>query len=376
MSGFPAHLRALIRSGGPQPVAHVMAEALGHPEHGYYASRDPFGAAGDFITAPEISQMFGEMIGLWCVATYEQIGATARLHLIELGPGRGTLMADALRATRRIARFRAALEVHLVETSPHLRRIQRATLGEERAFWHDRLEDVPAGASIILANEFVDALPVRQLVATREGWRERLVALGADGATFRFITATDEPSEMPAWLPPAGGVPDGTIAEHSPAREALAATIAGRLARFGGAALLIDYGHGESAPGDTLQAVRAHRAVPVLDRLGEADLTAHVDFAALGRAAAAAGARVWGPLGQGRFLISLGIEARAARLAARASAEQALAIETALHRLTAGDAMGTLFKVVALTPKTAPAPAGFEGLGKTTPAAGAALAHA
>ena len=365
MSGFTEYLRALIASEGPQPVERVMADALGHPAQGYYTTRDPFGPAGDFVTAPEISQMFGELIGLWCVATYEQMGAPKHPRLIELGPGRGTLMADALRAIGCFDRLRAALEIHLVETSPVLRRTQRATLGDRHMTWHGRIDDVPAGPAIILANELFDALPVRQFMVTPEGWRERLVTLGDDGTAFRFVAAARELAALPAWLPPAARLPVDTIAEASPAGEALAATIGSRLASSGGAALLIDYGHVASAPGETLQAVRAHRSVPVLDFLGDADLTAHVDFAALACAAESAGARAWGPVGQGRFLTTLGIEARAARLATGATSEQASGIQAALHRLTASDAMGALFKVLALTSRNAPAPAGFESTGAT-----------
>ncbi|MSO69970.1 MAG: class I SAM-dependent methyltransferase [Alphaproteobacteria bacterium] len=375
MSDFPAYLRALIGVAGPQPIARVMAEALGHPEHGYYMNRDPFGAAGDFITAPEISQMFGELIGLWCVATYEQIGAQPQIHLIEFGPGRGTLMADALRATKQFSKFRAALDLHLVETSPTLREAQRTTLGDQQITWHDRLDDVPNGPALLIANEFFDALPIEQLIATETGWRERCVALCADGASFRFVEASATPPVLPAWLPAADQVPTGTIAEYSPAREAAAAMIGARLARFGGAALLIDYGHAKSAPGDTLQAVRAHRTVPVLETLGEADLTAHVDFAGLARAAQTHGATSWGPITQGRLLTTLGIEARAARLSAQATPDQASAIDAALHRLTASHAMGTLFKALALTPANAPAPAGFESVGTTDTPMKAELVH-
>ncbi|MGD9537497.1 MAG: class I SAM-dependent methyltransferase [Alphaproteobacteria bacterium] len=363
MSGFRAYLRARIEAEGPQPIERVMAEALGHPEHGYYITRDPFGAGGDFITAPDISQMFGELVGLWCARTHEQMGAPARLRLVELGPGRGSLMADALRATARLATFRDAIELHLVETSPALRDVQRRTLGDAAVHWHDRLDSIPDGPAIIIANEFFDALPVRQFLATRQGWRERLVALAEGPDAFRFTESAEAPPELPSWPPDARALPAGAIAEDSPARAALAAAIGRRLSDHGGAALVIDYGHAASAPGDTLQAVKAHRKVPVLDTLGEADLTAHVDFAALARAATAAGARAWGPVRQGDFLLALGIETRAARLLARASTAQAAAIETALHRLTALDQMGALFKALALTQPDAAMPEGFTNRG-------------
>jgi NADH dehydrogenase [ubiquinone] 1 alpha subcomplex assembly factor 7 len=356
VSAFAAALRARLAADGPLTVERVMALAVAH----YYATRTPFGRGGDFITAPEISQMFGELIGLWCAAGYEGIGAPEACALVELGPGRGTLMADALRVTAKLARFSAARRVHLVEASPALRAVQAEALGAASASWHERLDEVPRGALLVIANEFFDALPVRQVVAADAAWHERLVALDADAGGFRFAASGEAAANLPAWLPAPAEVPPGTIAEFGPAREALAGALAARLVRDGGLALIIDYGHVTSGPGDTLQAVRAHRPVEVLTTLGTADLTAQVDFAALAGAAAAAGAHVFGPLGQGRFLQALGIEARAARLLRGATPAQAIAIESALRRLTAPAAMGTLFKVLALSAPGSAVPAGFE----------------
>ena len=365
MTALIAHVRALIAKEGPLSVERVMGLALSDPTYGYYARHDPFGANGDFITAPEISQMFGELIGLWCTVTHEQMGSPQEVLLVELGPGRGTLMQDALRAGARIERFRTARRVHFVEASTRLRKIQAERLSPEPVCFHDRLEEVPQGPALIIANEFFDALPVRQLIATAHGWHERVVAVN-DGGALCFEAGPHQAIDLPAWLPPARSVPEGTIAEHAPEREQVAATIGRRLARDRGAALIIDYGHGVSACGDTLQAVRAHRRVDVLAQLGDADITGHVDFAALARAAVPTGAHAHGPVGQGRFLQALGIDARATRLMQGASPEQVIGIRSALERLTAPSAMGELFKVMALTAPGLPAPAGFEALAART----------
>lgn len=367
MSPLADRLRALIAAEGPQSVERVMALALGDPTHGYYATREPFGTAGDFITAPEISQMFGELIGLWCTVSHEQMGSPGEIRLTELGPGRGTLMADALRASARIERFCKARRVHLVETSARLRETQAQTLAPEPVTFHARLEEVPRGPAIVIANEFFDALALRQLVATPGGWRERVVAWDKHQGRFHFDADASAIHDLPAWLPSPTALPAGTIAEWSPAREAVVAAIGRRVAEDRGAALIIDYGHGASAPGDTLQAVRRHKKVDVLATLGEADLTAHVDFAALARAAAREGARAHGPIGQGRFLQALGIGARASRLMRGATPAQSLEIETALERLTAPAAMGELFKVMAVTHSGLASPAGFESVAARVP---------
>jgi NADH dehydrogenase [ubiquinone] 1 alpha subcomplex assembly factor 7 len=345
------HLARRIEAEGPISLAAFMGEALGHPRFGYYVTRDPLGETGDFTTAPEISQMFGELLGLWCADAWLRMGSPGSVRLIELGPGRGTLMADALRAIgRAMPDFRRVLTVHLVETSPVLRQRQRAALGDEPS-WHDRLEDVPDGPALLLANEFFDALPIHQFQRTAEGWAERLVALdnaAGDEPCFRLVLGPPMPLE--------GEAPIGTVIERSPAGLAVAAAIAGRLARSGGVALIVDYGYAGPATGDTLQAVRRHAFAPVLEAPGEADLTAHVDFTAL--AGAARGVEAYGPVDQGAFLNALGIRERTAVLARRP--DQAEAVDAALHRLTAPEAMGTLFKALALTGPGFGPPAGFD----------------
>lgn len=352
-------LRGLILAEGPIGVDRYMALALGHPVHGYYRKQDPFGTAGDFTTAPEISQMFGEVLGLWCAAVYAQMGSPAAVGLVELGPGRGTLMADVLRAAAVAPAFRAALAVHLVETSPVLRARQAATLAGSglTPTWHETLATVPAGPVLVLANEFFDALPVRHYARTDRGWCERLVGLDAEGRLGFGLSPAPEPALTLA-------APPGSIVELGLQARRTMGELAIRIARDGGAALAIDYGAARPGFGATLQAVRKHRFVPPLEAPGEADLTAHVDFSSLRRAALAAGALAHGPVEQGAFLLALGIAARADRLI-RNRPDQAESVTAALHRLTrpgtaAAPGMGTLFKVLAVVPPGAPAPPGFE----------------
>jgi len=356
---FRDHLAARIRAEGPIPLAEAMAAALTHPTLGYYTTRDPLGAAGDFTTAPEISQMFGELIGLWSAVVWQSMGAPDRIALVELGPGRGTLMADLLRAARLVPGFLDAIEIHLVEASRPLREAQADSLAGQRPRWHDDLSDLPQQPTILIANEFFDALPIAQLVRRREGWRERCVGLDAEGS----LTWTEArgPSPFAALLDRkvAESSVEGAIAELCPAGIGIAASVAGHLARHGGAALAIDYGHGASAVGDTLQAVQRHRYSDVLATLGEADLTAHVDFAALGRAVTEAGGRVHGPRTQGDWLRALGIEARADALCRTATPDQANDIRRATRRLIGETEMGRLFKVAAWTAPTLPTPPGF-----------------
>jgi len=328
-----------------------MAEALQHPTLGYYARGTAFGAAGDFTTAPEVSQMFGELVGLWCADLWQRAGRPSPCALVELGPGRGTLMADLLRATRRIDGFHAAMTLHLVETSPALRAQQRRALGGRAARWHGRLEEVPEGPALLVANEFLDALPVRQLVRRQGRWHERVIGL-KDGRLAFGLSA----------LPLPGGpaeAPEGVLLEVSPAREAVAAELGRRIAGHGLAALLVDYGFAGPAFGDTLQAVRRHAYHPVLEAPGEADLTAHVDFTALAERARAAGAAALGPIPQGDFLQRLGIAQRAAALRRAASAAQAAELDAALARLTRPEGMGRLFRVLAIAHPDLPQPAGF-----------------
>jgi NADH dehydrogenase [ubiquinone] 1 alpha subcomplex assembly factor 7 len=348
-----------IRTQGPLTVAEFMAEALGHPEYGYYATRDPLGRRGDFTTAPEISQVFGELIGLWCVDLWDRAGRPAPFILAELGPGRGTLMADALRAARVMPEFLAALRLHLVETSPVLRQVQHRTLKRYAPSWHDSIASLPDGPLLVIANEFIDALPIRQLVKTDAGWREKLVGLSAEADALAFALA---PGATPAIALVAAELcdaPPGSVCEISPAGLAIADGLARRIVADGGAALIIDYGHVRRACGDTLQAVRRHKRHDVLATPGEADLTAHVDFAALAETAAALGASIWGPVTQGAFLHSLGLAARSERLLEGATPGQAADIGAASRRLIDPAEMGTLFKVLCIAAPDLPMPAGF-----------------
>ena len=345
-----------IRRDGPLPVADYMALCLGDPEHGYYRRADAIGRGGDFVTAPEISQMFGELVGAWAAAVWTALGRPATVRLVELGPGRGTLMADALRAVTKAAPdFRAAIDLHLVEINPALRARQAEALRAAKPEWHESLATVPTGPTIVIANEFFDALPVQQYERTADGWRLRCVGLEAD--TLAFVggpVVADAPLE-----PAHAAVPPGAIVEVSPASRAVIGDLAARIAK-GGAALIVDYGAPASGTGDTVQAVRAHRPVGPLEMPGESDLTAHVDFAALARAARAAGATVHGPVPQGLFLNRLGIAARAAILLRQATPEQRRAIAAACERLIGEAQMGTLFQVLAITAPGAPVPPGFE----------------
>ncbi|NFV82016.1 class I SAM-dependent methyltransferase [Magnetospirillum aberrantis] len=352
MTALSDILAGRIRAGGPITVADFMAEALSHPEHGYYMSREPFGTSGDFTTAPEISQMFGELIGLWAAVTWQAMGCPSRVVLAEMGPGRGTLMRDLLRAAAGVPPFLKAAEVWLVETSPRLRQRQRQTLGGAEINWAERFEDLPQGPLIMVANELFDALPIRQFEKTGGVWRERMVGLCGDD--FAFVPGPEHTPEVPAEVLAAA---DGSIVETCPQGRALAATVGARLAGETGAALFVDYGHAQSGVGDTFQAVKRHRFHPVLENPGSADLTAHVDFEAL--AAAAQPARAWGPVPQGAFLETLGIRTRAALLAQNAGPKVAADINGQMRRLIDPGEMGTLFKVLALTNPALPAPIGF-----------------
>jgi NADH dehydrogenase [ubiquinone] 1 alpha subcomplex assembly factor 7 len=352
-------LARLIAETGPITVADYMAHCLGDPEHGYYLAREPFGPAGDFVTAPEISQMFGELVGAWIAEVWHAAGRPAAVCLVELGPGRGTLAADLLRTLRLVPDLVAAATLHLVETSPRLRALQAETLAAApvAVHWHDRLDDVPAGFTLTVANEFFDALPVRQFVRTDTAWQERVVGLDADGRlAFGLGPGALAASELPPRLRAA---PAGAILEVSPASIAVMQTLAGRIARDRGAALVIDYGHAETGLGETLQAVAHHAYTDPLAAPGEADLTAHVDFAALARAARSVGAAAHGPIGQGAFLSALGLAQRAARLSRDADAPTRAAIAAAADRLASPDQMGTLFKVLAVTPAGAAPPPPF-----------------
>jgi SAM-dependent MidA family methyltransferase len=338
-------IAAAIAVQGPIPVAHFMAAANRH----YYATRDPLGAGGDFTTAPEISQMFGELIGLWLADLWDRAGRPDA-HYVELGPGRGTLAADALRAMRSAG---LAPEVHFVETSPALRDKQHERVPGAR--FHDDLATLPADKPLlVVANEFFDALPVRQLIRSAEGWRERHVAWSPP-----LFVPVARGSRLDEILPDdLRDAPVGSVIETSPASAAIARQLAARLVAQGGAAIIIDYGYEGPAVGDTLQAVRGHAFVNPFEEPGERDLTAHVDFATLAEAGRAEGAVAYGPVDQGAFLKAVGIDARAERLVA-STPERSADIAVAAERLTASDQMGTLFKALAVTGPGWPPPAGF-----------------
>lgn len=346
------HIKRRIALSGPISIADFMNEALAHPEYGYYRKQDPFGRAGDFITAPEVSQMFGELIGLWAAVSWQQMGCPPKIDLIELGPGRGTLMADALRAVRNVPGFGDALTVRFVETSPVLRTHQQTAIMASgiAATWHEAFDDIPVRAdvpAIIIGNEFFDALPIRQIERGDHGWSERLVGVDADSGELGFVRGRETPvtdALIPATL--RGSAKKGDIFESCAPAIAIADQVARRLNETHGAALFIDYGHPSSAFGDTLQALKGHEYHPVLRDPGDADLTAHVDFAAIARAMNEAGARTGAVLTQGTFLRMLGIEQRAELLKTGADEQQAVAIDQALARLVDADQMGTLFKVL------------------------------
>jgi SAM-dependent MidA family methyltransferase len=338
-----------IAATGPMRLDRFMALCLGHPEYGYYTTGEPFGAAGDFITAPEISQMMGELIGLWAVQCWQDMGAPAAFTLVELGPGRGTLMADALRSARLVPPFVEAASVWLVETSPRLRQVQQQAVPKARHA--ASLDQVPPGPMILLANEFFDALPIRQFHRRDGAWRERQVGITDDRLVWGLGPAAGDLPE---------DAPEGAVLERCPGAEAVAATIGARLKAEGGAALIVDYGAEPPAHGggDTLQALKNHEPVDPLAAHGLCDLTAHVDFTALASGLRASGARAAPLLTQGAFLSRLGIAARAEALA-RAHPDRAESFAAQHHRLTAPDQMGTLFKVLAATGRGQPAPPAF-----------------
>ncbi|MDP4024091.1 SAM-dependent methyltransferase [Methylobacterium sp. NEAU 140] len=347
MTPLGREIAALIRASGPIGVDRYMALCLGHPVHGYYRTRDPLGPRGDFTTAPEISQMFGELLGAWAAYVHRASGTPGPLTLVELGPGRGTLMADALRALAAAAPG-VRVAVHLVETSPVLRAAQERALAGAGAgvgaIWHAGLDTLPDGPAIVLANEFLDCLPVRQFARTASGWHERVVGLGPDGEALAFGLSPDPVPGLGATAP------EGAVMSVPGPALDLVRGLARRFHEQGGALLAIDYGHVRPGFGDTLQALAGHRFADPLAAPGAADLTAHVDFAALAGAARAEGAAVHGPVAQGDFLLALGLAERAARLRARADAAQAAAIDAAVARLTdPGErGMGRLFKVMAV----------------------------
>lgn len=349
MTALKERLKRLIAATGPITVADYMAACLFDPDAGYYTTREPFGVEGDFVTAPEVSQMFGELVAVWVYAAWQALGRPMPVTLAEIGPGRGTLMADMLRTLDRLdPGFVSRAGIAMVETSPRLGDIQRKKLagGRAKPRWVSDIGDLPRGPLIVIGNELFDALPVRQFVRMQQGWRERVVALDAGGELAFSAGAS---GLDPALLPP-GPAEEGAISEAAPARTALMQIIAARIASDGGAGLFIDYGHTEPGFGDTLQAVRAHAFDDPLAHPGEADLTSHVDFAALVETARACGLAT-GLATQGDFLLGLGLLERAGALGAQAGEAARERLRGEVERLAGPEAMGTLFKVLAVAPR-------------------------
>jgi SAM-dependent MidA family methyltransferase len=357
-----AEIRRRITLAGPMPVRQFMELCLSHPVHGYYTTRDPLGRGGDFITAPEISQVFGELVGLWAASVWHRMGRPENVRLVELGPGRGTMMLDALRAAQVVREFRAAIVLHLIEISPALQELQQQTLAalDVPMVWHQSFDEVPDGPAIVIANELFDALPANQAIKQFNGWYERVVEIDPAGNLGfgmgnEVIPLFDQlvPTDM-------RDAPIGSIYEWR--ADNLPLALGRRLVHQGGAALVIDYGHVHSATGDTLQAVGEHAFVNPLQSPGEVDLTVHVDFEAFSLAAESMGARVSGPIEQGKFLRNLGIEKRAAALKSVTSPAKAAEIDSAVKRLLGEGRteMGKLFKVVAIADPALGKLPGFE----------------
>lgn len=352
-------IREIIATEGPMPIDRYFGLVLGHPQHGYYMAQQPFGLEGDFITAPEASQMFGELIGVWFAAIYQSMGSPKAINLVEVGPGQGVLMADMLRAAKVMPGFREAVRVHFVETSLRLRAIQKEAVAKEgfNASWHNHFAQVPEGAMLLAGNEFFDAIPIKQFEKREGYWHERCVGLNGSGK-LGFVLSPERtpPALIPDW---AHGSEDQSIAEVAPVRNAIAMEMAERLAKSPGAAIFIDYGHAESGVVDTLQAMRAHKFADPFEDIGLCDLTSHVDFGELGRAMTRGGAKVLPVITQGAFLRAMGIDARAQQLLRHANEEQRDSIEYNLKRLVAEDQMGSLFKVMAAVPPEMAAPYPF-----------------
>ncbi len=356
MSGLLDHLRERIRSDGALDVAQYMEACLSHPQFGYYFHSEPFGLSGDFVTAPEISQMFGELLGLWAVHQWHAMGKPKKFLLVELGPGRGTLMADALRAAQGLPEFINAMDLRLVETSCRLRDSQKQLLKGFQPHWHNTIEELPEYPLIVIANEFFDALPIHQFVYSDSGWLERRIGVDARELCFTLSPPQLSIAAETAQLAPA----KGDVFECSPLSRKIVSELAVRCQADSGCALIIDYGHGLGGLGDTLQAVRGHAYAPVLERPGASDLTAHVDFQALASAAQNAGALIYGATPQGAFLTALGIKQRTDALLVRATPEQRQLLLSGRDRLVNDDQMGTLFKVMAITGTELPEPSGFQ----------------
>jgi len=347
-------ISARIRQDGPISLADYMGDCLLHPSLGYYTTRDPFGAAGDFVTAPEISQMFGEMIGLSLAQSWLDQGSPRQFTLAEPGPGRGTLMRDILRAAQAVPGFAQAADLVLIDASPTLRDIQGKTLRDHAPRWIDTIAELPDAPLFLVANEFFDALPIRQFQRVGSGWSERRITT-QDG---NLIFGKAHPMRIPALEHRLGDTKDGDLVEICPAATSIVTTISQRIAANGGAALIIDYGDWRSL-GDTLQALQAHKPADPLADPGQADLTAHVDFETLANAAKTAGCNHTRLTPQGVYLERLGITARAQTLAKNLGGTALNSHVSAHRRLTHPDEMGTLFKTLGLYPANATPPPGL-----------------
>ncbi|MGF0538713.1 class I SAM-dependent methyltransferase [Agrobacterium sp. ES01] len=351
-TALATRIKSMIRTGGPISVTDYFSLCLADPENGYYKTRNPFGIEGDFITAPEVSQLFGEMIGVFIIHAWQTHDSPEAVRLVEIGPGRGTMMSDILRVIARLApSLYDSMSAHLVETSERLQAIQKQTLApySAKTDWHVAFDEVPEGFTLIVANELFDAIPIRQWVKTPRGFRERMVGLDPDdNLVFVAGVATIDPELLPD---DSDGMPEGTIFETSPARIAVLDVICQRLLTEGGTALIVDYGHMVTGFGDTLQAVLAHQFDPPLAHPGMADLTSHVDFEQLALAARALGVAITGCMFQGDFLRGLGIEQRAMTLSKDKPPEVQADVRVALDRLISGGEgrMGELFKVLAIS---------------------------
>ncbi len=347
------HIKESIFENGPMTIADYMVLALTQPEYGYYMRKDPFGVQGDFTTAPEISQIFGELVGAWLVTQWVMMGKP-NAALAEIGPGRGTLMADILRATSKVKGFHDAITVHLMELSPTLRQKQWTTLAGKHPdiTWHMGFAEIPSKPLLLVANEFFDALPIRQYLHEADGWKERKIGLDKHGKLEFVLEAANPPRQLEE------EPVSENIYEYCDAATQMGFVIANRIATHGGSALIIDYGY-EHGNGDTLQAVRHHRHHEVLEEPGTADLTAHVDFGNLTHAAAIGGCTVYGPVGQGFFLNRLGALERTAALCEKATEKQKEALTSGITRLTSAEQMGTLFKALCIIAPALPKPEGF-----------------
>ena len=354
-------LKAQIARIGPISVERYMDVCLSDAAAGYYASKQPIGVAGDFITAPEVSQVFGELLGLWAYASWQSMGSPQRVVLAELGPGRGTLMVDALRALSRLPGFMDCATVALVETSPPLRRAQEEALASSGAdiSWHDTVETLLQGPLIVIANEFIDALPVRQLIWRESQWRERCVRIAANGG-FEFCDGPSLVVENLQRNAELRQLPEGSILEVRPAANAIIAALGDRGQDSPLTALIIDYGHETTECGDTLQAVSRHKFSNPLEAPGNVDLTAHVDFGALKDAARGKGLTAYGPKSQRDLLFGLGLKTRLEKLCEDAAPEQREALMAGAERLVDPATMGVLFKALAITSKDIPPPPAFE----------------